>query len=100
MKLNSFSQVDPYCFSLVLEWIYTGHVKADVASGDDLAVLARQCRLHTLKDNLDKAMTEADSFGNFCSYLRIRLPGGKSESGSVEASLPTKTFFSRGPPLK
>ena len=44
-------------------------MKADVASCDDLAVLAKQCRLHTLKDNRDKAMTEADSFGNFTSVL-------------------------------
>lgn len=63
-SLIFFSQVDPDCFRLVLEWLYTGQAKVEVSSADDFGRLCRNCRLDRPERDLEDAVKRAKAFGD------------------------------------
>ncbi len=65
--------VDSAAFLLLLEWIYTGQAKVEVALIDDLHRLCKQCRLSSLQHQLEEAIKKADSFGEFASRTSSKV---------------------------
>ena len=55
----------------MIEWLYSGQVKLTIPQCDDALLLAKQCKLEQLKEEIQQAVTKANSFGK--SYSSNQL---------------------------
>ena len=55
----------------MIEWLYSGQVKLTIPQCDDAMLLAKQCKLEQLKDEIQHAVTKANSFGKSYSFNLI-----------------------------
>lgn len=56
-------QVDSIAFQKVIEWLYSGQAKLTIPQCDDAMLLAKQCKLEQLKEEIQQAVNKANSFG-------------------------------------
>lgn len=56
-------QVDPISFTLILDYIYQGHMQVPNEQLSSVMLLAQQCGLSYLEHQLDMKLNENKSFG-------------------------------------
>ena len=60
---QSIFQVDSIAFQKVIEWLYSGQAKLTIPQCEDAMLLAKQCKLEQLKEEIQQAVNKANSFG-------------------------------------
>ena len=70
MFLNTVSQVDPASFRMLLSYIYEGRTQLPYDNLQTIMLLARQCGLPLLTEQLEKKLKEKMSFGG-CQLTNI-----------------------------
>ena len=48
----------------MIEWLYSGQAKLTIPQCEDAMLLAKQCKLEQLKEEIQQAVNKANSFGN------------------------------------
>ena len=61
-------QVDCVAFRKIIEWLYIGQAKLTIPQSDDVLRLCKQCKLEQLKEEVECAITKANSFGKIIFY--------------------------------
>ena len=56
----------------MIEWLYSGQAKLTIPQCEDAMLLAKQCKLEQLKEEIQQAVNKANSFGNHC-YLIFQI---------------------------
>ena len=52
----------------MIEWLYSCQAKLTIPQCDDAMLLAKQCKLEQLKEEIQLAVNKANSFGTFKKY--------------------------------
>ena len=53
----------------MIEWLYSGQAKLTIPQCEDAMLLAKQCKLEQLKEEIQQAVNKANSFGNHCFLI-------------------------------
>jgi len=64
--------VDCVAFRKIIEWLYIGQAKLTIPQSDDVLRLCKQCKLAQLKEEVECAITKANSFVSTKRGIKIR----------------------------
>ena len=57
------SEVNPMAFKIIIQYIYTGRLEGNLHLVEDVKLLAKQCRLLRLNEQIDDALKKIKSYG-------------------------------------